>query len=130
MAAAARQRDVVRRVLVVEDDAGVCAVVSDILEEAGYDVHCATSDKAAYEMLSGVRTYDALIVDINLGAGTTGFDVARFGRKLRPQLAVMYVSGEVSPEAFTAFGTPDSGYLSKPFDADDLVLTLETLLGI
>jgi CheY-like chemotaxis protein len=93
-------------------------------------VHCAQSDKAAYELLSGVRTYDALVVDINLGAGTTGFDVARFGRKLRAQLAVMYVTGEVSAEAFQAFGVPDSGYLSKPFDADDLVLTLETLLGI
>jgi DNA-binding response OmpR family regulator len=128
MAAAARREDPVRRVLVVEDDSGICDLIGDILDDAGYDAHCVQSDRAAYSVLSGARTYDALIVDINLGAGTTGFDVARFARQMRPDMAVMYVTGQASAEAFRAFGVPNSGYLAKPFEAEDLVLTLETLL--
>ncbi|HEY8574519.1 response regulator [Phenylobacterium sp.] len=116
--------------LVVEDEPGVCAIISDILDDAGYDTHCVESDRAAYSILARARRYDALVVDINLGAGTTGFDVARFARQMQPDLAVMYVTGQASPEAFKAFGVPDSGFLPKPFDAADLVLTLETLLGV
>ena len=129
MAAAARRADPARLVLVVEDEPGVCTIISEILEEAGFDCHCVDSDRGAYSVLAGVRSYDALIVDINLGAGTTGFDVARFARQTRPQVAVLYVTGQASPEAFKAFGVPNSGYLPKPFDAADLVLTLETLIG-
>jgi CheY-like chemotaxis protein len=130
MAAAARRADPARRILVVEDEDGVCAIIGDLLDDAGYDTHCVQSDRAAYSALSGVRTYDALIVDINLGAGTTGFDVARFARQIRPNLAVLYVTGQASPDAFKAFGVPNSGYLPKPFDGADLVLTVETLLGV
>jgi predicted esterase len=32
-----------------------------------------------------------MIVDVTLGTGTTGFDVARFARQLDPHLAVIYV---------------------------------------
>lgn len=130
MAAAALRNDPACRVLVVEDEAGVSAIIGDILEDAGFETHCVDNDRAAYSVLSGARAYDALIVDINLGAGTTGFDVARFARQMRPDLAVMYVTGQASAEAFKAFGVPNSGYLPKPFDAADLVLTLETLLGV
>lgn len=129
MAASALQLEPARRVLVVDDDDHVCDVIADLLGEAGYDVQCVQSDRLAYSVLAGPRGQDALIVDINLGAGTTGFDVARYARQMRPGMAVMYVTGEASAEAFKAFGVPNSGYISKPFDGADLVLTLETLLG-
>lgn len=129
MAAAARQLDAARRVLVVDDDPKVCELITELLDDAGYETHAVHDDRSAYSVLSGARAYDALVVDVNLGAGTTGFDVARFARQMRPHLAVMYVTGESSAAAFKAFGVPDSGYLAKPFEPADLMLTLETLLG-
>ena len=60
-----------RRILVVEDDSEICALLSDLLTEMGHDVTCAASDKEAYGAFQR-ETIEALVVDINLGRGTTG----------------------------------------------------------
>jgi CheY-like chemotaxis protein len=88
------------------------------------------SDRGAYAALSGGRGYAGLVVDINLGAGTTGYDVARFARQMRPGIAVLYVSGQASEGSFKAFGVPGSGYVPKPFAPDDLVSALQGLLDV
>jgi DNA-binding response OmpR family regulator len=115
------------RVLVVEDESAICDLISDFFDQTEFDVHCVRSDRGAYAALSGIHAYAALVVDINLGPGTTGFDVARFGRQLSPSLPVIYVSGETSPSSFAAFGVPDSRFLAKPFTAREL---LEVLLEV
>jgi len=127
MAAAARRQDPARRVLVVEDETGVCPVIDEILGEAGFDADCVHRDRAAYSMLSGDGPYDALIVDVNLGAGTTGFDVARFARQMRPSLPVLYLSGDATEASFRAFGVPGSGFVAKPFAPEELIRRLRLL---
>jgi DNA-binding response OmpR family regulator len=60
-------------------------------------------------------------VDVNLGRGTTGFDVARFARQVIPDLSVIYITGEASAGSFMAFGVPESDYIQKPFAPGELV---------
>ena len=127
MASAARRLESSLRILVVDDEPAVCELISDFFDQTGFEVQCVQSDRAAYSALSGVRAYAALVVDINLGPGTTGFDVARFGRQLSPDLPVIYVSGETSPSSFAAFGVPESRFLAKPFATHEL---LEVLLEV
>lgn len=129
MAAAARRLDPNPLVLVVEDEGEVGELISEMLENAGYDTHCVGSDRAAYSALAATRTYAALVVDINLGSGTTGYDVARFARQMRPDIAVLYVTGQASEGSFKAFGVPKSGYMPKPFEPEDLLLSLKLLIG-
>ena len=129
MAAAARIVETLRTVLIVEDEHQICELLSDILDGAGFDAHCVGSDKAAYSVLSGgVRRYSAILLDVNLGEGTTGFDVARFARQMSPGLPVLYVSGHASEDSFKAFGVPGSAFIAKPFDADILVAKLVELV--
>jgi CheY-like chemotaxis protein len=116
------------RVLVVEDEPQVCDLISELLDDAGYEAHRVGSDRGAYAALSGARGYAGLVVDINLGAGTTGYDVARFARQMRPNIAVLYVSGQASEGSFKTFGVPNSAYMPKPFAPDDLVAALQDLL--
>jgi CheY-like chemotaxis protein len=116
-------------VLVVEDDAAVCELIRDMLDGATFEIECAGSDRAAYDRLNGARNIDALIVDVNLGSGTTGFDVARFARQQSPGLPVVYVSGDASQTSFRAFGVPGSLFLEKPFTADELQDAVELALG-
>jgi DNA-binding response OmpR family regulator len=127
-AAAARQPEAAMRVLVVEDEHQVCDLISDLLDDAGFEAHCVQSDRAAYSVLSATRAYAALVVDINLGSGTTGYDVARFARQVRPDIAVLYVTGQASEQSFRAFGVPNSGYVAKPFEPKDLVASLRLLV--
>lgn len=129
MAAAARRLDPLPRVLVVDDEDAVGELIADILEDAGFEAHCISSDRGAYAALSSVLPYAALVVDINLGPGTTGFDVARFARQLRPTLPVLYVSGDATEASFRAFGVPGSEFAQKPVRSEELIARLRRLIG-
>lgn len=125
---AAAYKEPIRRVLVVEDEDAVCDLLSDILHEAGFDTVCVNSDRQAYAALSHAARYSALIVDINLGPGTTGFDVARYARHMSENLPVIYVTGQSAFSSFKAFGVPGSAFVPKPFETDDLIGQLRTLV--
>jgi DNA-binding response OmpR family regulator len=117
------------RVLVVEDDCAVAGVICDMINAAGLDCHCVRSDREAYAFIATPPPIRALVVDVNLGAGTTGFDVARFARQTVPDVPVVYVTGEASPQSFKAFGVPGSALVVKPFTADELLAPLRERLG-
>jgi DNA-binding response OmpR family regulator len=129
MASAARRVAAVRQVLVVEDDHGICELISDMLGRELFDVECVATDREAYLRLGADAALDGLIVDINLGAGTTGFDVARFARQQNAHLPIIYVSGQATQESFKAFGVPGSYFVAKPFTADELVDAVELAIG-
>ena len=110
-------------VLVVEDETDVCALIHDHLDDEGYRVVCTNNDAAAYRELAA-GAFEALIVDINLGRGTTGFDVARRARRLYPDIAVVYVTG-LAPESMALHGVRGAVLVQKPFDREDLLNALE-----
>ncbi|MDB5443590.1 MAG: hypothetical protein JWP73_1966, partial [Phenylobacterium sp.] len=65
-------------VLLVEDEADIAELITEALQAAGLEVRGAVSDEAAYEALEReAGRFAVLVTDINLGVGTTGFDVAR-----------------------------------------------------
>lgn len=119
--------NVTRRVLVVDDEQDVCDLIQDALSEVGFISDCVHSDRSAYAALNSGRAYAALVVDINLGPGTTGFDVARVARAADPAMPVLYVSGQASEDSRSSFGVPGSSFLAKPFELDDLLEALKRL---
>src|SRR4051794_21839510 len=121
MASASAKIEPVRRVLIVEDDHAICDLMRDLLEPLDLQTICVTSDRAAYDMIPTLPAFVAVLLDVNLGPGTTGFDVARFARQVLPDVAVIYVTGQASAESFKAFGVPDSAFVAKPFTPDELL---------
>jgi DNA-binding response OmpR family regulator len=119
------------RVLIVEDEAQVCELLSEMVRDEGFETHCVGTDREAYAALHGERRqgYACMIVDVNLGSGTTGYDVARFARKLQSGLPVIYVSGQTSEASYRANGVPGSLFVPKPFTADELTERLRKLVG-
>lgn len=127
-AAAARFVTETRRLLVVDDDAEICELLRDILADEGFDLDCVGSDREAFSRLTE-EAYDGLLLDVNLGAGVTGFDLARFARSLRPDFPVVYVSGEASRASFKTFGVPGSTFVAKPFTQDELLDAVEIAIA-
>lgn len=106
-------------VLVVEDESDVLEIVQDALERRGFTVRTAENDESAYAILEReARSFQVLIADINLGVGTTGFDVARRARQLHPDLQVVYITGHAAH--LDRFGVPDAVMFPKPFYPDEL----------
>ena len=123
-----RGRGDMRHVLVVEDDPAIGELISDALLDKGWSVECVKTDLEAYKRIPGLPTLDGLVLDINLGRGTTGYDIARFARQVIPQVAVVYVSGEMTRASFQAFGVPQSVFVEKPFTPDQLESALSRLM--
>lgn len=107
-------------VLVVEDDHAIADVVTEALRDRGMAVEYAANDREAYGRIVDLPSLSALIVDVNLGVGVTGYDVARFARQVIPELPVFYISGSTPPDSHRAFGVPDSEFVMKPFRPHDL----------
>jgi DNA-binding response OmpR family regulator len=74
-----------------------------------------------HQELSGV------ITDIKLGAGPSGWDVARHARGLRPELPVVYATAD-SAHNWPVRGVPKSVVVQKPYASAQLVTAISTLL--
>ena len=107
------------RVLLVEDEADVRDLIEEAFAERGLVVRSAASDLEAYGVLDEeARSFSVLVADINLGAGTTGFDVARAARVIQPGLAVIYMTAfDIETRAHAV---PESLTLRKPLRVSEL----------
>lgn len=117
------------RVLVIEDERDVCELLTEFLADNGFDAVCVESDERAYQVLRQSPPFACIVVDVNLGRGTTGYDVARYARQLAPQAPVIYVSGQTSQASFRANGVAGSLFLPKPFTGAELLHRLRMLVG-
>jgi DNA-binding response OmpR family regulator len=115
-------------VLLVEDEADVAELVEEALLGAGLDVTVALGDQAAFEALaSEPSSFAALVTDINLGVGVTGFDVAREARRRNGGIKVVYITGHAAH--LSRFGVEDALMFPKPFDAGELADQVKMLVS-
>lgn len=114
-------------VLVVDDEVLIQFMLEDALNEEGYEVRVAGNAREALEVLAAEpRPLSALITDIRLGVGATGWEIAEQARLLRPGIPILYVSGD-SREEFATRGVAGSELVTKPFLAEDVVSLLRML---
>ncbi|CAN5807124.1 sigma-54 dependent transcriptional regulator [soil metagenome] len=112
------------RVLLLDDDQAMCAMLATRLGTRGLEVTARTSAEEAMALV-GSEEFDALVTDINM-KGTNGLEVCRSVLESRPNMPVILI---------TAFGTMETAilairagaydFLPKPFEIDQLVLAIE-----
>jgi DNA-binding response OmpR family regulator len=116
-------------VLVVEDEAQLQDIVTDALQDGGFEAEVSSSGEAAIGLMeANSGKYRALLTDVNLAGALTGWDVARRGRELTPDLPVVYMTGAEASE-WTSQGVPNSVLLQKPFAPAQVVTAISQLLN-
>lgn len=114
------------RVLVVEDDQRLAAVLRQGLEEQGYAVDLAPDAARGFDM-AVTYPYDAMLLDVML-PGRSGFDVLRDLRgrgSLSPILVLSARSSVGDRVRGLDLGADD--YLSKPFEFQELLARLRAI---
>ena len=81
------------RVLLVEDDTDVRAVVQTFLDGLRCTVTSCASGEQALAVLESGALFDLLLTDIALGAGMRGTELAALAQARLPQLGVLLMSG-------------------------------------
>ena len=117
------------RLLLVDDDARLSAMVGDYLRGAGFDIDTAGSLSAGRERLAAA-TYDALVLDLMLPDGD-GLDLCRelraSARTRHLPLLMLTARGEPLDRIVgLELGADD--YLPKPFEPRELLARVKALL--
>jgi two-component system, OmpR family, alkaline phosphatase synthesis response regulator PhoP len=115
------------RVLVVEDEAGLRLTLSDRLTSEGYQVEVAADGEAGLSSATN-GGFDLIVLDVMLPR-MNGFDVCREVRRrgVMTPILMLTARGQVVDKVVgLKLGADD--YLTKPFEAIELVARLEALL--
>lgn len=101
----------------------------EALEADGYEVQEAVDGAAAIELLDDPSLGIAgLIIDVGLGPGPTGWEVAAIARERDPNIPVVYATGGNSAE-WPIRGVQKSSLVEKPYGTDQVVSAITRLLG-
>ena len=87
----ATETDFTRRVLLVEDEQFTRALISSFLTQAGFEVKSCGSASEAVDLADDFDP-DAMVVDISLGDGPTGVDLALILRRKHPEIALVFLT--------------------------------------
>lgn len=122
--APARQTDVRRRVLVVDDNPQILSVCSAMLERLNYQVAVAESADRALALIREGEPLDLVLSDIVMATGASGWELREALREARPDLPVLLMTGYVSDKQRSSI---DNTVLEKPFSVEDLSRALAQL---
>jgi two-component system alkaline phosphatase synthesis response regulator PhoP len=114
------------RVLVVEDEPGLRLTLGDRLASEGYAVDTASDGESGLERASA-GAHDVIVLDVMLPK-INGFDVCRELRRRGVETPILMLTARgqiVDKVVGLKLGADD--YLTKPFDAIELVARLEAL---
>lgn len=108
-----------RRVLIVDDDAEMRALLADVLQQEGYEV-AEAKDGAEAVLALRAKRFDVILMDKNM-PGPSGLDLLPGFRRVCPQspIIMMTAFGDV-PSYMEAMEKGALEFLFKPFRMEEM----------
>jgi DNA-binding response OmpR family regulator len=115
------------KVLFAEDEPVLAGIISDGLEESGYEVLQARDGQEAFDLFKSAQP-DICILDIMMPL-KDGYMLADDIRRLGPTTPIIFLSAKSLPEdIIKGFRSGGNDYLKKPFNMGELLVRIESLL--
>ncbi len=117
-------------VLVVDDEATVRMLVTEVLEELGFAAIEAADGPSGLKILQSEARIDLLISDVGMPGGMNGRQMADAARVGRPGLKVLFITG-YAENAVVGNGQLEPGMhvMTKPFAMDTLASRIKAIIG-
>jgi two-component system, cell cycle sensor histidine kinase and response regulator CckA len=116
------------RILVAEDEELILAVFQAILKKAGFEVIAASNGIQAASIFDAeANTFDLVITDLSL-PGLDGTGLAAHIRKARPDMRIIFSTGNITHAPQQAAEQFKATFLPKPFGFEELVTTVNKAL--
>jgi len=115
-------------ILVVEDDPGLRAAMTEALEDRGYEVACAGDGKDALAQLEASPAPSVILLDLAMPV-MDGWSF-RAAQRRDPRFAAIptvVLSASIGADACVLDGLDPAAALAKPFDLERLIATVQRL---
>lgn len=119
-----------KRILIIDDEQDIVNLVQLLLEDAGYEVEASTSGMEALTRLED-ENFDLVLLDIMMPM-VTGWEVLRElrSRSRTKDIPVALLTARASPRDDNRQHPTDfCEYITKPFEAEDLLSRIRQILG-
>jgi DNA-binding NtrC family response regulator len=117
--------------LIVEDEEQVRVLAESCLQGEGHDTLSASTVSEALALLEGDAKVDILFTELGLrGNPNAGLDLAIKAAERRPDLKILYTSGQGVTDGMKALFVEDAAFLPKPYTIDQLQTSLVVNFGI
>ena len=115
------------KILIVDDDINLCNVLRDELQEVGYETEFVLDGTQALDYLSN-NNIDLVLLDLKM-PGKDGFEVLKeMGEKnILCKVIVLTAYADVK-SAIDSAKMGASDFISKPYDFDELLITIRKVL--
>jgi two-component system response regulator HydG len=109
----------VAKILIVDDEAGMCLIMKDFLREAGYETAMASNGREAFSLLPQLNP-DLILLDLGL-PDVNGRDVLRHVKATMPHIKIMIISAYADQRTQNElFNLGADFFLAKPFMPEEL----------
>jgi CheY-like chemotaxis protein len=117
-------------ILIVEDEPQVRALVTEALQDIGYDTIEAVDAATGLDHLQSDARIDLLLTDVVLPGGLNGRQLADAGRVVRPRLKVLFMTG-YAHNAAVGNDRLDPGMeiITKPFTVEKLLQRVRSIVS-
>ena len=113
-----------KQILIVDDDANLRRTLRDILRLKGYEASGVNSGQAAIDLVAK-QSFPVALIDLRL-SDMPGLDVLKTLKEITPETECVILTGFASTEsAIQAINLGAYSYLQKPYDVDQLVVTIQ-----
>jgi len=120
-----------RSVLIVDDEPYILRILSFKLRREGYKTLPAESAEEA-ERLLAKHPVDLILLDVALATPTNGFDLAaslRRNARTKDLPIIMLTARGFAADVLRGREVGASGYITKPFSAEEVIRRVRALLG-
>jgi len=117
-------------ILIVEDEFFVRQVAELMIGGWGHSTLSAVDGEGALSILRSAQPIDALFTDIRLKPdGLSGYELSQQARTLRPELRVLYTTGDSLTDKIKLLFVSGAHFLQKPYMPRGLQDSIEGLLA-
>ena len=117
-----------KKILIVDDDAGIVQEIKEFLEEEGYAAYTADTAKAGIKLIEEIKP-DVILIDVKL-PDASGTEVLKACKEKSPKTKTIMITGYVDQAVMDE--TEKIGrdtFLQKPFDLVKITEEIEKLLN-
>ena len=116
-----------KKILVVDDEAGIREILQFNLEMAGFAIDCASSAEEALEKLS--QDHCLILLDVMM-SGMSGFQMAEVLRKEKNnQIPIIFLTAKTDQNDLLAgFDAGGDDYIPKPFAINEVIARVRAVL--